>query len=85
MSGLGAVVASSAGVNMKQRLALFLCFRLTSVLVHVAIYLLCIIPCVLVGARAAQIGSTTGSKDYLVLVTLHCQPRHNFSVFSSTS
>ncbi|RSL84040.1 hypothetical protein CEP51_004150 [Fusarium floridanum] len=54
MVASGAVVASSAGVNMKQRLVLFLYFGLTAVLFYVAVYLLCMVPGVLIGARAAQ-------------------------------
>jgi hypothetical protein len=65
MAAFGAVVASSAGVNTKQRLVLFLCFGLISVLFYVAVYLLCMIPGVLVGVRVAQFGSKTGSKIVL--------------------
>lgn len=65
MAAFGAVVASSAGVNMKQRLVLFFCFGLTAVLFYVAVYLLCMIPGVLLGVRVAQFGSKTGSKIVL--------------------
>ncbi|RSL63589.1 hypothetical protein CEP54_005129 [Fusarium duplospermum] len=54
MAVVGAVVASSAGVNAKQKLVLFLGFGLIAVLFYVAVYLLCMIPGVLIGARAAQ-------------------------------
>lgn len=65
MAAFGAVIASSAGVNMKQRLVLFLCFGLVSALFYIAVYLLCMIPGVLVGVRAAQFGSKTRSKIVL--------------------
>ncbi|RSL60113.1 hypothetical protein CEP53_005560 [Fusarium sp. AF-6] len=65
MAASGAVVASSAGVNMKQRVMLFLCFGLTAVLFYIAVYLLCMVPGILIGARAAQVGSKTGSKIVL--------------------
>lgn len=65
MAAVSAVVASSAGVNTKQRLVLFLGFGLTAVLFYVAVYLLCMVPGLLIGARTAQVGTKTGSKIVL--------------------
>ncbi|KAH7260686.1 uncharacterized protein BKA55DRAFT_686269 [Fusarium redolens] len=65
MAMFAAVVASSAGVNVTQRLVLLLCFGLTAVLFYLGVYLLCMIPGVVIGVRAALFGSKMGSKIVL--------------------